>query len=426
MRIHSTYPGRRVDQKGMVLLMVLMIFALASIVSSELSYQSHREILRSSNILYINEAYMLAKGGEAFAIRKLISDFEQDQELKLKTDFLTEAWAVESEPFEVTGLEKNDIGLETGELVEEAFLDDKKDDDEMIHEIGSVKFVIEDLQARFNLNNVTFDKDQHRSGHQQLESVITAILAAGISSGNSYNVNDEAVAPGDLALAVLDWVDQDADSALVTGAEDRYYLQRNPPYKAANQQMSDISELRAIKGFNVSDTFNKLVPVQFVPKGETELDQGEQAEDGENLDSDSLSLVQYDADGNVITEEQTSAELIWGSAQHYLSVLPEPTRVNVNTASAVVLESLFTSADASQIVEGRKNSPYQKVEDIFLNLTEIDKKDYRKYTDYLSVESQYFQVTSIASIEETSFVLRSKLYRRPDGEIRVIARDFSY
>src|SRR5690606_3113079 len=88
-------------QKGMVLILVLMIFAFAAVIASELSYQSHREWRRTSNMLNNNDVYLFAKGGEVFAVQKLLMDHAFDRQSGMKADYLTDAWAVTQAPYEL-------------------------------------------------------------------------------------------------------------------------------------------------------------------------------------------------------------------------------------------------------------------------------------------------------------------------------------
>ena len=119
------------QQKGMVMLMMLLIFALAAVISTELFYSSHRDIRRTSNMMSQNEAYLFALGGEAFAIQKLLKDFEEDKVKPMMADDLTELWSVSSAPFDLD-----------------------EDEEETKQNIGEIEIIIEDLQARFNINNI--------------------------------------------------------------------------------------------------------------------------------------------------------------------------------------------------------------------------------------------------------------------------------
>ena len=437
-------------QSGMVLLLVLMIFALAATIAGQLSYESHREVRRTANILHINESYLLARAGETFAIEKLLTDQSTDLQTGLDIDYLTERWAVESSAFE-EGESGNRNSLSSGQLVQDDFLDEEAGSSASnLQDIGQLSIVIEDLQGRFNINNVQYNKPGHNSGTKQLNFVLNEVIAQGVqeaqsvSSGeaeenvaedfdlSSSNVGSTAieldVSVSDISLAIRDWVDLDKESVLVTGAEDDFYQQRQPPYRAANQNVFDVSELMAIKGFEQNDfeLYELIVPkrLSMQSDGASSEDDGEPEEAEDDIvEQDQL---EYDAEGNVVPlTEVPSALTQWGGISHHFSALPFPTKINVNTASEIVLNAIFTADQAQKIVSGREGSPYQKVDDIFLNLEDIKPEDKEKHTHYLSVNSDYYLVTSIAVIEETKFVLKSKLFREPGGRVRVLSRDFS-
>lgn len=63
----------------------------------------------------------------------------------------------------------------------------------------------------------------------------------------------------ELATAVIDWLDSDINYTLPSGAEDDTYLLRTPPYRAANGPMASVSELRLIAGFE-RDSYRVLEP----------------------------------------------------------------------------------------------------------------------------------------------------------------------
>ena len=85
-----------------------------------------------------------------------------------------------------------------------------------------------------------------------------------------------------LADAVVDWIDADGQQRPY-GAEDISYLGQQIPYRAANQSFSSVEELVLVQGFD-AEMLNKL--------------------------------------------------------RDYLTALPEPTPININTAPAEVLKSL--------------------------------------------------------------------------------------
>ena len=177
----------------------------------------------------------------------------------------------------------------------------------------------------------------------------------------------------------------------------------------------------AITGFSENDfqIYNLLMPKRFLQIASNEGNENEQQEDV-------AEVVDYDQYGNPIAPSLVpAAEEYWGTTPNYLSALPFPTKINVNTASEEVLQALFNEEQTNIIVKYRQDSPYQRVEDVFLNIQSIKKQEDKvKYMPYLSVNSNYFLSTVIVSIGETNFVLRSTLYRDDKGKISVLKREF--
>jgi general secretion pathway protein K len=155
-----------------------------------------------------------------------------------------------------------------------------------------------------------------------------------------------------LAQAVVDWLDGNIDALTPDGAEDDYYLGLEYPYLAANRKLVSVSELRLIKGFD-QNTYERLKP--------------------------------------------------------YVAALPERTKINVNTAPAVVLACLEKDIDlelATEIIEKRKEEPFEKVEDFtkLVEKTTVNIKD-------LSVTSQYFMLHNNTQIGKARARLDSLIYR---------------
>jgi len=247
---------------------------------------------------------------------------------------------------------------------------------------------------------------------------------SGLEDDNQYdeNVNqslDFDLPPGDLARALEDWIDKDDESQLPSGSEDSYYSKRKIPYHTASQDISDVTELMAVTGFSQNDyqLYYLLMPKRMATT------QG--SSESEETEEEITEEVVYDQFGNPVIKLTPAAETYWGGVKHYLSALPFPSLVNVNTASPEVLQAFFTAEQANTIVQKRADSPYKSVEDIFFNLQTITKQeDKNRYIPYLSVNSNYFMSTVTVSIDETKFVLRSTLYRDEKGNVRVLKREF--
>jgi general secretion pathway protein K len=96
-----------------------------------------------------------------------------------------------------------------------------------------VSGAIADEQGRFNLNNVVRGVQRSDTDVQALRRLLESVDL-----------------PPELADAILDWVDPDADPAGPGGAEDGYYLAQDPPYRAANQPFVQVEELYRVRGFD--------------------------------------------------------------------------------------------------------------------------------------------------------------------------------
>jgi len=115
-------------------------------------------------------------------------------------------------------------------------------------------------------------------------------------------VNVLGTDPG-VSDAVLDWMDADGELR-PAGAEDLNYLGLRPPYRAANRRFESVDELRLVRG--------------------------------------------------------CTPELV-ARLRPFLSALPQPTTVNINTAPREVLLSLFLDLPASmadRLIEDRKKEPF--------------------------------------------------------------------
>jgi general secretion pathway protein K len=173
-----------------------------------------------------------------------------------------------------------------------------------------------------------------------------------------------------MANRITDWIDPNLNS-LADGAEDLDYLGiENAPYRAANRLMASPSELAAVMGLSLTDV-SALLPL--------------------------------------------------------VTALPESgVPVNVNTAPEMVLMSLhedITTSIAAELVEFRKETPFEKAED-FVKKLEDDygiKGDKKLDSKLVSVSSDYFLVSGDATIGRTSLRMYSLLQRKPDG-IRVLSR----
>src|SRR5690606_30640861 len=146
-------------------------------------------------------------GAEAWAADILRQDLVDSPD----SDDLGEQWAFELPPLPVDG------GVITGRL--------------------------EDLQGRFNLNNlIRPDGAVDLLALAQFERLLTLLEIDPSSAG-----------------AVVDWLDPDAEMHFPNGVEDAAYAVNDPAYRTPNAMITSPSELMAIGGFE-RDTYNAIAP----------------------------------------------------------------------------------------------------------------------------------------------------------------------
>lgn len=210
-RSRASMPSKR--QRGVALVMAVLIVALATILAAEVGFKGYLDQRRTINTFSLDQSFEIALGGEAWASDALRRDKMQNS----KQDDFTEEWATPIPPIPL-----EDVG-------------------------GEFEGTLEDLQGRFNLNSlVTYDN-------------------AGVGQ-----VDENAVKRLERLLEVLelepkwakliaDWIDSDNDPGFPDGAEDPVYTNLTPPYRTANMPITRASELLALPEFG-ADRYRKLAP----------------------------------------------------------------------------------------------------------------------------------------------------------------------
>ncbi len=168
--------------------------------------------------------------------------------------------------------------------------------------------------------------------------------------------------------AIVDWIDSNQQMTFPDGAEDNVYLNREVAYRTADGPMVSPSELLLIEGVSYEDY-----------------------------------LV----------------------VQPYLSTLPGHTPININTASAALLQAVVNgleAGDAEQLVNDREDAPYNTVED-FTNHSLVqphyNTNGQNSNNAELAVSSQYFLLNANAKFGRTELQMASVIARN-DNDVRVI------
>jgi general secretion pathway protein K len=210
---------------------------------------------------------------------------------------------------------------------------------------GTIHIVVEDEERKININRLVLTNGN--APDDQRLAVFRRLLEI------------LEIDPS-LADAVVDWLDND-DTPRVGGAESTFYLSRKFPYKAKNDFFDTVEELRLVRGVT-PEVFERIRP--FIT--------------------------------------------VYSSG-----------KVNINTAPIQVLMALsagqdaaeaveITEASANEIVEYRKDTPFEKIEEI-RNVSPFLSDLYQKtrFRDLLEVRGTAFHVRSTGEFTGTSRVIDS-------------------
>jgi general secretion pathway protein K len=202
-------------QRGVAILTAILIVAIGTVIAVNLMWQGTLDMRRAEAALAADQGLMFVQGAEAWAADILRQDLVESPD----ADHLGEVWATELPPLPVDG--------------------------------GTIMGRLEDLQGRFNLNNLVGpDGMENQLMRRQFERLL-----------NSVEVDPA------LAGAVVDWLDPDTDLRFPSGGEDVTYSGADPPYRTANTMATSISELMAVAGFD-REAYLKVAPyVTALPLG---------------------------------------------------------------------------------------------------------------------------------------------------------------
>jgi general secretion pathway protein K len=203
------------SQRGVALVMAILVVAIGTMIAVNLLWRGTLDFRRAEAAMAADQGLMYVQGAEAWAADILRQDLVDSPQ----SDHLGEQWAIELPPLPVEG--------------------------------GTIAGRLQDLQGRFNLNNIIdANGNENQQARQQFERLLLSVDA-----------------DPSLAGAVVDWLDPDNQQRFPTGGEDDVYIDSDPPYRTANTMITTPSELMAIQGFD-RETYLKLAPyITVLPSG---------------------------------------------------------------------------------------------------------------------------------------------------------------
>jgi general secretion pathway protein K len=298
------------SQRGVAIVMAIIVVAIGTMIAVGLMWRQTLDLRRTESALAADQGLMYVQGAEAWAADILRQDLVDSPD----SDNLGEQWAIELPPLPVDG--------------------------------GAIRGRLEDLQGRFNLNNlIGSDGKESMLARRQLERLLVSVEA------------DPA-----LAGAVVDWLDPDTEPRFPSGGEDVVYSDADPPYRTANSMITSTSELMAVAGFD-REIYRRLAP--------------------------------------------------------YITVLPAGTKLNVNTASDVVLASLSDDIDlatAASMIEERGDAEFVDIDATFEGLVEPD------VLQEIDGVTEHFLLTATVTLGSNQLTMRSVLQRDRSGITRAVFR----
>lgn len=193
--------------------------------------------------------------------------------------------------------------------------------------------------------------------------------------GDDGNVDKEALEQFRRLLVALgldprfagitaDWLDSNQDAEFPDGAEDPIYTAFTPPYRTANLALTSASELAAIEGMDKA-TLDTLLP--------------------------------------------------------HIIALPGRTNINVNTATAAVLQSLdenMSASDVEGLMSERESGGFGDLQTAFASLVRPD------VLNRLDESTDYFLFRAVVRIDTVRITLYTLLLRGPRGDVTPIMRSF--
>lgn len=204
----------RTRSRGLALVTALLVVAIAASLAAFVAFGQQLWLRQMQNVADRSRADFLERGAVAWASSVFADDTNA-------TDHLGEPWARPIPVLPVPG--------------------------------GAIRGTVEDAQARFNLNNLY-------SGDAPSQPDVDGYRRLLVALGLSPTLSD----------ALLDWIDPDSQTTAPAGAEDIDYLQLDPPYRAANQPLGSVDELRLVRGYT-ADVIETLRPYVTVIPGRAEV-----------------------------------------------------------------------------------------------------------------------------------------------------------
>jgi len=183
-------------QGGAAVLVAMLVVAIAALAASSFMFRSRVEWRRLENLTRMDQAHWVLRAAQLWGAAVLLDDARHSS-----VDHLGELWATQLPPVEAEGYR--------------------------------VSGAIEDLEGRFNLNNLVTNG---QIDNQQLAVFVRLLRTLHL--------------PETLAVAAADWMDADDVPVNADSVDSAYYQSLATPYRAANHPLINANELLRVRGFD--------------------------------------------------------------------------------------------------------------------------------------------------------------------------------
>jgi general secretion pathway protein K len=290
--LHCNFLANPINkQRGAAIIVALFIAALIAAISMCMMQYLQIDLRRTELILRANQGYYYTQGSIAWAKDILIQNWKQHKPNQIVDHLPLNLRPSQEGPYRINA-------------------------------------TLTDLQGRFNINSMTTD------AFQKAFLRLMRLVDPTIDQNNAQ----------DIVKGIIDWI----SPGIKESTFDAYYLKLNPPYRAAHNPMTSISELLLVKGVT-PNLFTKLSP--------------------------------------------------------YLTALPDKTQININTAPALVIMSLNPTMpihSAQSIVSLLKKEPVVDLQKLAaLPLL----KNNPIPSELITVMSNYFLLKTNVTVEDQQLIL---------------------
>jgi general secretion pathway protein K len=240
-------PGPRREQ-GVALIIALILVALAAILATKLSFDGWIERRRTISIMATEQAFHFGMGAEALAA-DVLTQSQQGVQLGPNGQPLAGSTSPNSSTGTTTSGSGSQVTLAQAWAQPTQPMPITPEDNPEGEPIGVLQGALEDMQGRFNLNNLAHVV-QGQNGQ---------IIQDPVPLAQFQRLLVEVGLEPKWAGIARDWIDADDQPGEPDGAEDSVYTSQTPPYRTGNWPMMSPSELMNMPGFG-ADRYRKIAP----------------------------------------------------------------------------------------------------------------------------------------------------------------------